>query len=77
MRSALKLLIIAVLAGSGAACHKQQPQDQNIVVTNDVLANADIETLPPDESVGTPADQLANGSDNADVSDLNASANAY
>ena len=61
-----------------AACNKQQPpQDQNIVITNEIPANADIETLPADESVGTPTDQLENGSDNADVGDLNASQNSY
>ena len=76
MRSALKLLMLAALAGGGAACQKQQA-DQNIVITNEIPANADIETLPPDESVGTPSDQLENGIDNADVSDLNASANSY
>jgi hypothetical protein len=59
-----------------AAC-QQQPQDQNIVITNEIPANADVEALPPDESSGTPSDQLANGEDNADVSDLNASDNSY
>ena len=52
-------------------CQKQQSQqDQNIVVTNDFPANADIETLPPDESV-------PNGTENADAYDLNGSQNSY
>jgi hypothetical protein len=34
------------------------------------MANADIETLPPDESSTTPSNQLQNGFDNPDVNDL-------
>ena len=37
------------------------------------LANADIETLPSDESSETPSNELVNGSDNPEVGDLNAS----
>jgi hypothetical protein len=66
-----------------AACHKNQPQaqDQNISITqpltNDTMANAEIETLPPDESSVTPSNELATGSDNPDVNDLNASGNSH
>jgi hypothetical protein len=77
MRAALKLLIIAGAAAAVAGCQKQPPQDQNIVITDEIPANADIEALPPDESTETPSDQLENGSDNANVSDLNAPANSY
>jgi hypothetical protein len=75
IRSALLTAVLCVLL----ACHKQpQPQDQNITIdqpaTNETLANADIETLPPDESSATPSNQLESGSDNPDVNDLNASA---
>ena len=79
MRSVLLTAAVCALA----ACHKQQPQqqqDQNISVgvpmTNETLANADIETLPPDESSATPSNQLESGSDNPDVNDLNASGNS-
>lgn len=75
MRAALKPLMLVLFAA--AACQKQAAEDQNIVITNEIPANAEIETLPADESVGTPTDQLENGSDNADVGDLNASANSY
>ncbi len=72
MRPAFKLLMIAGSAASVVACHKQeqqqpQQQDQNITVDNGMPANADIETLPADESSATPSNQLQNGSDNADV----------
>ena len=75
------VLLIAALCAL-PACHKQQAQqqDQNITIdqpaTNETLANADIETLPPDESSATPSNQLESGSDNPDVNDLNASANS-
>ena len=78
MRSVLLTAAVCALA----ACHKQQPQqqDQNISLgvpmTNETLANADIETLPPDESSATPSNQLESGSDNPDVNDLNASGNS-
>ena len=75
-------LMIAIAAGALAlgACDKQQPaaQDQNIAIddgvpSNQVLANADIETLPADESSETPSNQLENGFDNPDVNDLDTS----
>jgi hypothetical protein len=71
-----RVLLIAVCALAIGACHKQQQNDQNIIVDNGVMANAEIETLPADESSGTPSDELANGADNPDVNDLNASTNA-
>jgi len=77
MRAALKLLTVAALVGAAAACHKtqQQPPDQNTLSMEDDLmnggtpANADVETLPPDESSGTPSNELANGADNPDVNE--------
>ena len=36
----------------------------------------DIEALPPDESIDTSSNELINGADNADVSDLNSSNSA-
>jgi uncharacterized protein YcfL len=67
---AVTLMLLASLALS--ACGKQQqPQDQNIAIDEGVAANqvgnADIETLPADESSTTPTNQLANGYDNPDV----------
>ena len=74
MRKITRLLILggAVLAVAG--CKEQS--DQNIAVDN-ITANADVEALPPDESSATPSNELMNGADNADVSDLNASSNSY
>ena len=76
MRNALSFAGLMVAAAGITACRNEQA-DQNIVITNEIPANADIEALPPDESSGTPSDQLANGEDNADVADLNASQNSY
>jgi hypothetical protein len=75
MRNVLSLsglLIAAALSGC-----KNQQADQNVVITNEIPANADIEALPPDESTGTPSDELVNGEDNADVADLNGSQNSF
>ena len=59
------------------------PPDKNIAIdqdlqSNQVVGNADIETLPPDESSVTPSNQLENGFDNPDVNDVgNTTANSY
>ena len=84
MRNAPELLIAFIALGALGACNKQQPaQDQNIAIDQDlqgnqVVGNADIETLPPDESSVTPSNQLENGFDNPDVNDVgNTTANSY
>lgn len=52
---------LLVAAGLGAlaltACSGDQNVDQNIVITNDIPPDAEIEAVPPDESV--PADESA------------------
>lgn len=58
-----------------AGCHKQAQQQNNVAMADEVSngtipANADIETLPADESSETPSNQLANGMDNPDVNDV-------
>jgi len=75
MRSAHKLIPLLVMAAGLGACQREQ-SDQNITINNNI-AGADIEALPPDESSVTPTDELENGTDNADVADLNASTNSY
>jgi ABC-type uncharacterized transport system auxiliary subunit len=76
MRNAARILIIALSAATLAACHKQQPrQNQEIAVdenlpSSELPANAEIETLPADESSTTPSNQLQNGYDNPDVNNL-------
>jgi hypothetical protein len=66
---------IALLAAGG--CHKQQQNsEQNISMDADIpdnqvaAGNADMETLPADESSTTPSNQLQNGFDNPDVNDV-------
>ena len=77
MGNVSKTLLLAGAMLTAAGCHSQQQNDQNIVITNEIPANAEIEALPPDESSGTTTNELANGEDNPDVNDLNASSNAY
>jgi hypothetical protein len=58
MRNAAKILILGFVALAFAACHKQQPQaqeNQDMSIEGNLAdgrlpANAQIETLPPDES---------------------------
>lgn len=76
MRAANRLLILAVLPVAAACNTSQPPQEQNIAIDN-VPAGADVEALPPDESSAIPSNQLMNGTDNAEVSGLNAANNAY
>lgn len=81
MRVANTILFIALAPLALSACKKnQQRQDQNIAVdqpaTNETLANADVEMLPPDESSADSSNELATGTDNPDVNDLNASGNS-
>jgi hypothetical protein len=73
MNTMTKLLIAGGGLAALAACKQQS--DQNIAVDN-IAANADIETLPPDESSETSSNELVNGTDNADVGDLNGSSNS-
>ena len=72
MRAAVKTLKMALVISFAAAggCSKNQAQDQNVAMGNSA-APAEIEALPPDESSATPSSELATGTDNADVSDLN------
>jgi hypothetical protein len=78
MRNAHKVLILAFGVAALGACHKQQ---QNAAATQDMSiednlsttgadANADIETLPPDESSTTSNGELNQGDDNPDVNDV-------
>ena len=68
MRTAFRLVILAGLAAAAACNRSEQPQEQNIAIAGDNnMAGTDIETLPPDESSGTPSNQLVNGADNPDV----------
>ena len=64
MRNALKLFLTVIAATVTAGCNKADEADQNIVITNTIPPDADIETVPPDESSATPSDELANGVDN-------------
>jgi hypothetical protein len=78
MRNAAKILILGFGALALAACHKQQPraeanQDMSLegnLADGQLPANAEIETLPPDESSETSSGELNSGNDNPDVNDL-------
>lgn len=72
MRNAKSIAVfcLAVLAVGGCS-NDQQTQNQNISIDegmpNGVAANADLETLPADESSTTPSSELQNGYDAPDA----------
>ena len=76
MRNAKMIVALGLAVLALGACKKPQPtQDQNIsidagVPDNQMAGNADIETLPADESSTTPSNQLQNGYDSPDVNDV-------
>jgi len=74
MRDAHKLILV-LTAAALAACTKPASEN-NVAIDINNAAPGDIEQLPPDESVDTSSNELINGADNADVNELNASANA-
>lgn len=86
MRNARLILAIGITAVALGACqNKQQAQTNNETISMDadvpdnqmVAGNADIETLPADESSTTPSNQLQNGFDNPDVNDVGNTGNSY
>jgi hypothetical protein len=79
MRDAAKAVILAFGAAAIAGCNKQQTQNQvanqemsidGNLAQGELPPNAEIETLPPDESSGTSSGELNAGDDNPDVNDL-------
>ena len=78
MRNAASILIVTLGLLSAAACNKQpagQATSQDMSVEGNLAygqipANAEIETLPPDESSATSSGELNSGDDNPDVNDL-------
>lgn len=86
MRNARSILAVGLAVLVLGACHKQQQAQANNesismdadVPDNQMIAgNADIETLPADESSTTPSNQLQNGFDNPDVNDVGNTGNSY
>jgi hypothetical protein len=76
MPNALRLIAL-VLAVTLGACGQKAPENadnQDLAIEDNLVtglpANADIETLPPDESSGTSPAELNAGDDNPDVNDL-------
>jgi hypothetical protein len=76
MRNAARILVLSLGAAALTACHKAAPPPDNQEMTIDenvgggLPPNAEIETLPPDESSVTSNGELAKGDDNPDVNDL-------
>jgi len=80
MRNADRIFVLAIATFALAACHDRQQDEQNNTISmdagipdNQIAGNADIETLPADESSTTPSSQLQNGADNPDVNSVSTS----
>jgi hypothetical protein len=75
MQNAARILIVVAGAVALIGCHKQQPKaaenDDLAIESNlpggEVPPNAQIETLPPDESSVTSNSDLAAGSDQPEI----------
>jgi hypothetical protein len=76
MPDAARILIVALSAAALAACNKDQSensagnQDMGIegnLAGGQLPPDAEIETLPPDESSVTSSNELQSGADQADV----------
>ncbi len=84
MQNAARILTLLFGAAALAACNSKQPSEagnQDISIESNFAdgqlpANAEIETLPPDESSETSSGELNAGDDNPDVRDLNAASNS-
>ena len=48
-------------SGRGIRACRQPASDENVTIDHHNAATTDIESLPPDESVATPTDELVNG----------------
>lgn len=78
MPNARLVIALAAAACVLGACHDKQQRAENNAISMDAgipdnqvaLDNAQIETLPADESSVTPSNQLQNGFDNPDVNGL-------
>jgi hypothetical protein len=79
MQNAAKILVLYIGAAALTGCGSKQAQNQAGSQDMSVEANlaqgqlppnAEIETLPPDESSGTSSGELNAGDDNPDVNEL-------
>ena len=78
MRNAAKFLTLFIGAAALAACNNaatNEAANQDMSVEGNLAygglpENAEIETLPPDESSTTSSGELNSGDDNPDVNDL-------
>ena len=76
MQNAARILALALGAAALAACNKAKLQDNNAMSLDENVAmgelptNAEIETLPPDESSVDSNGELATGDDNPDGNEV-------
>lgn len=64
MPAAIERLTLLALCAAGLVSCGEQGGDQNILIATNVPADAEVETLPPDESAAVPADVPVGTGDN-------------
>ena len=68
MQNAIRIVVLTCTLGLAACQEKQPSQDQNVIIdSGNIPANADIEAVPQDESSGTSTEELVNGATDSDV----------
>lgn len=87
MRNAKMFIALGILSLAIGACHSKNgpntqanqgiSMDEGVPENQLAADNAQIETLPADESSATPTNQLANGFDNPDVNDIGTTTNSH
>ena len=80
MPNAARILIVGIAAMTFVACHKAETNEAALansdlsvdgnLTSSRIPSNAEIETLPPDESSVTSSGELNSGDDTPDVNDL-------
>ena len=64
MRNAVSVTLLLIGAAVLTACRAEvDQQNDSVAAEANAAGPVDIDTLPPDESVATPTDDLANGVD--------------
>ena len=76
MRIAMIFVLAFSLVPLGACKKQEAPTDQNVAIDINSVSPNDIEELPADESSETPSNQLANGYDDSDLNETNATTNS-
>jgi hypothetical protein len=78
MPSAVSFTLLLIGAVTLAGCSKESAEQNDAAAAAEVANGpVDVDTLPPDESVGTSSEELANGADEGQDADAVEQENGY